>query len=237
MAHGGDNVVNGITDELEASRPGALDDLQILLQRCQQGDREALPQLRAVLDQHPEIWRHIGDLALHAELAWVDLICGTNDSMRESVTRKVRELKVELGGASPSPLERLLAERVSACWLQLHHADTSFARAKGLSLKQADAALKRQDQAHRRYLTAIGALATLKKLMPSSATSTGPLDGASSISGCGADVEVIGQGIPGPDSSSVPEGPLRLAQCDGSIEIGPLKSERSVESERSRRSG
>ena len=181
--------MNGITDELEASRPAALDDLQILLQRCQQGDRGALPQLRAVLDQHPEVWRHIGDLALHAELAWVELICGTNDSMRESVLRKVRELKVELGGASPSPLERLLAERVSACWLQVHHADTSFARAKGLSLKQADVALKRQDRAHRRYLTAIGALATFKKLMPSSATSPVPLDGASSISGRGADVE------------------------------------------------
>jgi hypothetical protein len=229
--------VNGITDELKASRPAALDDLPILLQRCQQGDRGALPQLRAVLDQHPEVWRHIGDLALHAELAWVDLICGTNDSLRESVIRKVRELKVDLGGASPSPLERLLAERVSACWLQVHHADTCFARAKGLSLKEADVAVKRQDRAHRRYLTAIGALATFQKLMPSSATSTVPLDGASSTSARGADVEVIGQGIPGPHSGSGPEGPLRLAQCDGLIEIAPEEAERSVESERSRRLG
>jgi hypothetical protein len=237
MAHGGGNGVNGITDELEASKPPALDDLPILLQRCQQGDRAALPQLRAVLDQHPEVWRNIGDLARHAESAWVDLICGTNDSIRESVIRKLRELKVELGGASPSPLERLLAERVSACWLQVHHADACFARAKGLSLKEADVAVKRQDRAHRRYLTAIGALATFQKLMPSSATSTVPLEGASSVSGRGTDVEVSGQGMPGPDSSSAREGLLRLAQCDGPIEIAPPESECSVESERSRCSG
>jgi hypothetical protein len=190
-----------------------------------------------MLDQHPEIWRHIGDLAVQVEIAWVDLICGKDDGMKECVLRKVRELKAELGGPSPSPLERLLAERVTACWLQLHQADAAAAQAKGQSLKHAEFALKRQDRAHQRYVTAIGALATFKKLMPISATSPVPLEGASSISGRGADPEVIGQGMPGPRSGSGPETLVQLAQCDGSIEIAPQESECSAESGRSRRSG
>jgi hypothetical protein len=75
-------------------------------------------------------------------------------------------LRDELTGPGPKPIERLLAERVTACWIQLHWAEATVAQARGGTIKQAELALRRQNSAHRRYLTALGALATAQRLLP-----------------------------------------------------------------------
>jgi hypothetical protein len=95
----------------------------------------------------------------------VQLLCGPNLLLRESLTRKLEELRAELGGPSPSPLERLLVARVLACWLQVHYADTAYAQLKAASPAQHAAALKRQNAAQQRYLQAVKALATVRKLL------------------------------------------------------------------------
>jgi hypothetical protein len=143
----------------------SLEGLRALAARAR-SDPSALPELRRALDLHPEIWRRVGDLAARAEQLWVELIAGPDVLAREALLHHLEALKVELAGPSPSPLERLLVERVAACWLQINHADAAAALARDVSIKQAEFAIKRQDRAHRRHLSAVAALATVRRLLP-----------------------------------------------------------------------
>src|SRR5207302_7666181 len=88
------------------------DELRRVVQRAEQGDRSSLPALRKFLDENPAVWRQCGDLAAVAERAWLDLACGTNLALRESVLRMLEQLREELGREATSPLENLLVDRV-----------------------------------------------------------------------------------------------------------------------------
>jgi hypothetical protein len=77
-------------------------------------------------------------------------------------------------GPTPSPLESLLIERIAACWIQIGHADAAAAQSRDVSIQQANFVRKRQDSAHRRYLTAVGALAMSRRLLGSAGRSPGP---------------------------------------------------------------
>ncbi|HVK15146.1 MAG TPA: hypothetical protein VM597_40780 [Gemmataceae bacterium] len=138
-----------------------------LVRRAQQGDRSAVPGLRKLLDADPELWRHYGDLAGHAKSAWLDLLAGPDLALREAAERKVAELEEELAGPDPSPLERVLAQRAAACWVQVHHADALYARAAGSGVPAAGLRelLARQESAHRKLLAAIKQLAVVRKLI------------------------------------------------------------------------
>ena len=62
--------------------------------------------------------------------------------------------------------ERLLVDRVVACWLQVHYADAVYAQGmKDLTFNQGDYYQRRQDRAHRRYLSAIRSLAQVRRLL------------------------------------------------------------------------
>jgi hypothetical protein len=143
----------------------AQDELARLLKRAEQGDRSVLPELRKALDANAEIWRQYGDLAAQAEASLILLAAGNNLLLAESLQRKLRSLKDELGGESPSPLDRLLVERVTATWLQVSYFDGLLAQAKGVSEAQTKMLQRHQDAAHRRHLTAVKTLATVRKLL------------------------------------------------------------------------
>src|SRR5262245_21105525 len=128
-----------------------LERLHHLVQRAEKGDESAIPELRAALDVNPWVWERYGDLGQQAMAAWLQLICGPNLLLRESVERKVGELKGKLSGPEPSPLERLLVARVAACWLQVHYADGTYAQATGPQVTPAarQELMKRQESAQR----------------------------------------------------------------------------------------
>lgn len=138
-----------------------------LIHRAQKGDRSALPALRRVLDADPELWRRYGDLAGHAKTAWLDLLAGPDLALREAAGRKVAELEEELAGPDPSPLERVLAQRAAACWVQVNHADAVYAQAIGSGVPEAGLRelLARQESAHRKLLSAVKQLAVVRKLV------------------------------------------------------------------------
>src|SRR5262249_60323762 len=104
--HGGDAVIS--SEHREADLQGAQDELARLLKRAEQGDRSVLPELREALNADTNLWRHYGDLAAQAEASLILLAAGKNFLLAESLQRKLRALKDELGGESPSPLQRLL---------------------------------------------------------------------------------------------------------------------------------
>jgi hypothetical protein len=148
-----------------AAETETLERLQTLVKRAEQGDESALPTLRAALDTNPWIWERYGDLAQQSQAAWLQLIAGPNLLLRESVERKAEQLRSELTGPGPSPLEKLLVERVIACWLQVQYADAAYAQQTSPSPGQHTAALKRQAGSHQRYLHSIKTLATVRKLL------------------------------------------------------------------------
>jgi hypothetical protein len=84
----------------------------------------------------------------------------------ESTQRKAAQLRAELAGPEPSRLERLLVEHIVSCWLQTNYADSAYAQLpKGANPAQHTAALQRQNSAQQRYLQAVKALATVRKLL------------------------------------------------------------------------
>jgi hypothetical protein len=142
------------------------DELRALLERARLGEAAAVPALRAALDEHPELWQRFGDLASHAERSWIDLIAGTDRFLADALGRKVGALAAELAGPDPTPLEKLLAARITANWLQVYAADAAQAQSGEVSLKHAEFTSKRQARVHKSYLMAIASLATIRRLLP-----------------------------------------------------------------------
>jgi hypothetical protein len=138
-----------------------------LVQRAQQGDVTALPLLREALEGDPALWQEYGDLAAQAQEAWLQLLAGTDYLLAESVRLKLGALRRELSAEGASPLEKLLIERVIACWLQTCYSDSVYAQAKGPSSTASvrQELMKRQDSSQRRYLAAIKQLALVRKLL------------------------------------------------------------------------
>ncbi|QEH32107.1 hypothetical protein OJF2_05760 [Aquisphaera giovannonii] len=158
-------------------------ELDRLLQRARGGDPEALPGLRELLDSRPEVWKRLGDLASHARRAWVGLIAGQDFALGESILRQVERLGAELAGPRPTAMERLLVERIQASWLQLQHAELAAAQVGTTSVAVAEFHARRLDRAHRRYLTGLGALATLRRLAPAGGVPGDPLGGTAIAAG------------------------------------------------------
>ena len=153
--------LSGTEERADARRPHDEDRLAELVQRAQQGDVTALPLLREALEGDPSLWQEYGDLAAQAQEAWLQLLAGTDYLLAESVRLKLGALRQELSAEGASPLEKLLIERVVACWLQTCYSDSVYAQAKGPastpSVRQE--LMKRQDSSQRRYLAAIKQLA------------------------------------------------------------------------------
>jgi hypothetical protein len=166
MALNGDEDVNAEEQIDQENDPLAR--LQQLVQRAQQGDDSVLPELRAALDENPQVWRECGDLGRQAQAAWLHLLSGQDLLLRESVQRKVEEMRAELSGHSPMPLEMLLVERVLAGWLQCHYADALAAQARGPEATAGvrQELMKRQESSQKRYLSALKQLALVRKFKP-----------------------------------------------------------------------
>src|ERR1700683_664465 len=138
-----------------------------LVQQAEQGDTTVLPALRKLLTEKPQLWVMYGDLAAWAERSWLDLIAGPNLVLRESLERKLQQLREELGEPSASPLDDLLVRRAVSCWLEVHYADVHLAQlhhqnANATQLRVVERFLT---SSHHRYLSAIRQLAQVRKLL------------------------------------------------------------------------
>jgi hypothetical protein len=88
------------------------------IRRAEQGDKAALAEVRKLFNDYGALWERTGDLARQARAAWVKLALGDQAVVKEALERKLEAMQRELAGPDPSPLERLLADRVVACWLR-----------------------------------------------------------------------------------------------------------------------
>jgi hypothetical protein len=143
--------------------PQNLAEFRRFLDRARAGDEATLPALRNLLSDPAYVDRLGGDLARQAEWSLIEAAAGKDLAIKEALKCKLDLLRAEQLGPDPTALERLLVERVVACWLQVQEADIRTAQAKDLSLKWADFYQKRMDRAHRRFLSAAKTLATVRR--------------------------------------------------------------------------
>jgi len=147
-------------------RQAEVEQLLAVIDRANKGDETALAEVRKMIDDFPapSITVLGGDLAERAEAILVGRITANQTAFREALLAKLNTLRAELAGTNPNPTERLLTERVVACWLQLAHADALAAQAEGVGFAQGDYLQRRQDRAHHRYLSAIKLLGIVRRL-------------------------------------------------------------------------
>lgn len=152
--------------------PSLAQELVILARQAQNGDAASLKRLHQHLDGTPEIWKRIGDISILTELDWIAAIADEDLLLKESLGRRLRELKNELAEGTKTPLERLLVDLIGVTWLAANHAEMQAALSQG-SLQQAVFRLKRAESAQRRYLGAIKTLAKVRNLLRRAGATTG----------------------------------------------------------------
>ncbi len=139
-------------------------EIESIIRRSQGGDETlTAEEVRGLLDAVPALARANGSPARHLTdslLGWY----AKNPVIQESVRRKLVEVRRELEGPNPTPLERLLAERAAICWLTVNQYENAFAQASRLAFRDAEHQQRRIDAAHRRFLSAIRTLAAIRKL-------------------------------------------------------------------------
>lgn len=155
-----------VAKRVEATDTAAIN---ALLRQADTGDERAIAELRAISEATPALWGEFGDLARHARAQLVRRIAGRNEFVAEATAREVGRLRRLWAGEHPSPLEVALVERVAACWLYLAYAEGAYTvnlqvGADPLTWEQDELHRKRIEQAERRYLRAIKALAEVRRI-------------------------------------------------------------------------
>ena len=143
--------------------------LSDLVEEAEKGTKEAVPKIQRILDEHPYLSWKLMDLSRLAEGLFVQKMSRDEDlASKEAMRRQLARMREEVAGENPSPLERLLVERVVATWLQVQLFEGIYASSmfKGMILAQADYHQRRIDKAHRRHLSAIKSLAQIRKMGP-----------------------------------------------------------------------
>jgi hypothetical protein len=144
--------------------PPTLEELRALINRARQGDKTSQPALLELLKDPGMVDLLGGDLARLAQLTLIGEFSGKDLLIRESLICKLDLLRAELSGPNPTPLERLLVDRVAACWLHLHHLEVLFAQKDSMPLAVGAYYQRCLDRAQKRYLSAIKTLAVVRKL-------------------------------------------------------------------------
>jgi hypothetical protein len=136
-----------------------------IIRRAQSGDRDVLPRLKALLDENAggEI-ELLGNIQKLVERDLISTMAGKNLAFRAGMEHKLAQLREELAGPDASPIERLLAERVVFCWVIVYDYERDCANSGNITLKQAEYYQRRIDAAHRRFLSALKALASIRRL-------------------------------------------------------------------------
>jgi hypothetical protein len=162
----GPHLSNTGKNEMEVSGK-TIEKLQDLLRLAEKGEENAVPEIRQILNEHPNLAWDFVDLAKVAEDALIEDMTREQDlATRELMRCQLEAMKAEIAGNEHSPLERLLSERVVVTWLEVQFFEALYVRnMRNLTITQAEHHQRRLDRAHRRHLSAIRALAQIRKLL------------------------------------------------------------------------
>jgi hypothetical protein len=94
----------------------------------------------------------------------VEKMGGKNVFAKEAAKQKLARVRADLEGPNPTPIERLLAERASLCWFQVHWYEERFVNNSDMSITQADYSQRQIHRAHQRFLSSMETLARVRKM-------------------------------------------------------------------------
>ena len=144
----------------------AIPPLDAMLIVARRGCKEIVPKLRQVLDEHPELVSHYGSLTLQVQENWLQLIAGKDLLLAEAMRRHLDTMRGELAGPNPSPLDKLLVDRIIATHIELLYFTAMEATdPTGENMRAARYRMDRKDQANRHFLAAVKMLATVRNLV------------------------------------------------------------------------
>jgi hypothetical protein len=91
-----------------------------------------------------------------------------NEETKEKLRLDLNKMLADLAGPNPSPSEHILANVAALNWFALHLYEARYASAsnseKGQSFAQSEHSQRRIERTHRRLLTALKTLATVRRL-------------------------------------------------------------------------
>ncbi len=160
--------LSAMTEEERATRRDTVARLKELVKKAEKGDKKAVPAIRQILQQSPDLAWRLPDFARAAENVLIGELTATKGGEQHPITeealrRQLAAMREEVAGEDPSPLEKLLAARVVATWMQVQIFDSFCASELGKAYtKQADYHQRYLDRAHRRHLSAIKTLAQIR---------------------------------------------------------------------------
>ena len=148
--HNGRTVVSGIPDDLYAR-------LDALNARVNAGEPEALRELHALIEMHPDYYARAGDLTRLSTHKWLQRLSRVDRIMATAAQANLQEWRDELIGPNPTPIERAMADAAVSARLALMHAELDASTA---GTTPAVAALN-----SRRLATATRALTSALKML------------------------------------------------------------------------
>jgi hypothetical protein len=127
-----------------------------------------LEELRKMLSKHQvlQLWRMISGIAEAAELTMLAQASFVTPVLRECWSKRLKQLRLDLGYKDAPEVEQLLISHVALCWLRLHlvehgySSNTSGEHTFKLGLYWE----KRLTSAQRRYTRAVETLAKVRAL-------------------------------------------------------------------------
>jgi len=138
-------------------------DLKLLIRRAEEGDEDALRNLRLLIDGDPGTWRPFGDLTEYVTRQFIDLLAGKNVAVRESLTRYLETMKVNLNDGQNSQVCKLAVDQVLMTWLDSHY-QILLASQGGLSKTARVRLESRVQRAQKRYTAALETLTRVKQV-------------------------------------------------------------------------
>ena len=136
--------------------------IEAALEMANQGD---LAPMKQFYDEYPALWRRIGDMSREVLRQIADWF--GDEMIGEAVSRYVSKTRNVLGYETASQIERLLIDRVLACWLRVQQAEQIKTQKDrdGVTLRWATVWERRLAIAHRNFLLACKTLAQVRKLL------------------------------------------------------------------------
>jgi hypothetical protein len=141
----------------------AFDDL---IKLANAGDRTAIETLAKLLDDHPQLWEQVGDLAKNSEMLLILKIAGEDRFTRDSIERHVKAMRESMTSSKATAMEKLLIDQIVVTWLQMQWVNVQFPTAGDADVPAGRFILQQRESAQRMFIAAQNALATFRKFAP-----------------------------------------------------------------------
>jgi hypothetical protein len=161
--------------ELSESARGRLAELRAISEEAEAGEPNARKRLRRLVrSSSPEVIAEASDMAGRTAWMLIKTISAGEPLMQEALQERMHQMRAEIAGENPTPLEVLLTERVVSGWLLVevleglisaqYQRDVTAHRVPPGHIIQQSRIL---ESATRRYLAAVRELARVRKLQAS----------------------------------------------------------------------